>query len=1026
MKQETLLQNTVKDYIDTNDNFNLYHKFCKPKLADMLNSLKLDYSYERAKGNYVYFKNGFGEDVPVLDFVGGFGATFLGHNNPKLKDVIKRCMDQDVPMFTQSALRPAANRLAQKLNELIPAKNNYYCNFSNSGAESVEAAFKHAYKIRLDAIQRKYEEITRGLHDIYHLIEDEKIDIILPKGVKELSKYRDDLDEYNLAQYEKFQNNPVFVAFKGSFHGKTTSALKVTFNKTFREGFEGLSAIRTVFIDLDKPERLKEIVKENEIDFILPEMDGNTLVLRRHPMTCVVAIILEVVLGEGGVKPLPDNTMQCLANMHDELSIPFIIDEIQTGCGRTGCVFGYSETPLASIEPEYVLLSKALGGGIVKIGVTMIKETIYDLDFGFLHTSTFAEDDISCTVALETLRIITENDNFLLKEAKSKGEYLRTQLQKLKIKYPQIVKDIRGKGLMTGLEFHDLSQYGPIFRYAGRQGFISLLVTSYLLNYHQIRVLAPLTTLFKGNPGKKRESVLRIQPPVFITLEEIDRLAKALDETFGIIESNNEFCLMGHLLGAKLTNQERQSPKNIPVLYPELKHQTDFDARIGFIVHITELKHLVDYYLPAFKEYQYENAKLIKWWNKLCRFLEPDVMHRTYIESDGFIIETNFVCVPYFPKYIIKTFSNAKIANNPDVFSKKYLTEIQDKIIDAAILARDLGDERIPTSVVGLGAYTSIVTENGTTMNDFEIPITTGNAYTTALMGQGIVKASEIINIDISESNAAVIGAAGNIGSTISALLSFYCKKIFLIGSGKTDSQIRLKSTINTCLKAILTEIKSQLPSVDNSEEIDLHGLALDIYFKHVFPFLNEGNSKETDKQRVLINTIKTPGLEITDETASILEQLIIENAPNKTNPYFEIRKLDDIKECHIVAIATNSPDGLIKPELVKDGAIVCCASVPSNLSDTFKNQLDKYFVFDGGLAKLPEGNIIDFVGMPKHGMAYGCLCETLLMAFNGQNSSFAKGQINTKQVMKTIELSDIYGFEVGDFRLGDSIISIN
>ena len=740
-------------------------------------------------------------------------------------------------------------------------------------------------------------------------------------------------------------------------------------------------------------------------------------------MTCVVALIMEVVLGEGGVKPLPDNTMQCLANLHDELNIPYIIDEIQTGCGRTGSVFGYAQTPLSSIEPEYVLLSKALGGGIVKIGVAMIKETIYDLDFGFLHTSTFAEDDISCVVALETLRIITENNGFLLKEAKNKGEYLRSELQKLKIKYPQIVKDIRGKGLMTGLEFHDLSQYGPIFRYAGRQGFISLLVTSYLLNYHQIRVLAPLTTLFKGNPGKKRESVLRIQPSVYITLEEIDKLAQALDETFGIVKANNEFCLMGHMIGVELTNQERQSPKKIPVLYPELKHQTDFDARIGFIVHITELKHLVDYYLPAFKSYASKNTNLIKWWNKLCRFLEPDVMHHTYIESDGFIIETNLVCVPYFPKYIIKTFSNAKIENNPDVFAKKYLTEIQDKIMDAAILARDLGDERITTSLVGLGAYTSIVTENGKTINDFEIPITTGNAYTTALMGQGIIKAAEFLNIDISESNAAVIGAAGNIGATISALLSFYCKKIILVGSDRSDSKTRLTNTINICLKAILTEIKTQIASVDNPQEIGLQGIAHDIYSNHVFPFLKKGNSKETAIIRELINDIITPGSEITDESASILEQLIIGNS-TKTNPYFEIGNLENLKECHVVAIATNSPDNMIKPELIKEGAIVCCASVPSNLSDTFKNHLDKYFVFDGGFAKLPEGNVIDFVGMPKQGMAYGCLSETLIMAFNGQNSSFAKGQINIKQVMKTIELSDLYGFEVGDFRLGDTIIN--
>jgi len=743
-------------------------------------------------------------------------------------------------------------------------------------------------------------------------------------------------------------------------------------------------------------------------------------------MTTVVAMILEIILGEGGVKLVPESTLKRLAELHEQINIPYIVDEIQTGCGRTGSVFGYSETPLAAIEPDYILLSKILGGGLTKIGVTMINERVYDLDFGILHTSTFAEDDISCTIAIKTLEILTENDNFLLKEANIKGEYLRQQLSKLKEKFPKIVKDVRGKGLITGLEFQDLSDYGPIYRYAGRQGFISLLVTSYILNYHRIRVLAPLTTLFKGNPGKKRESVLRIQPSVFITNEEINQLVDALDETFNIIDSNNEFCLLGHMLGLDLSENERKYPQKNFIYYPEIKSRFDFDARIGFIVHITELKHLVDYYLPSFKEYTYDKNKLLTWWNKLCRFLEPDVMHRTYIEFDGFIVEANFVCVPYFPKYMIKTYSNARIADESNNFKQKYLLEMQDKIMDAAILARDLGDERVTTSIVGLGAYTSIVTENGTSMNDYEIPITTGNAYTTALMGQAIIKAAEIMSIDINETNAAVVGASGNIGSILCALLSFYCNKITLIGSDKSDSDIRLKHTILYCLKTILIEIKEQLFNVKNNDEISLQGIADEIYKSQIVPFLNKESSIRKDNVRKIISDILNPDVKITFEHAGILNEIIIDNSPIKENQYFKIGKIESLKECQVVAIATNSPERLITPDVVKEGTIVCCASVPSNLDETFKNHLDKYFVFDGGFTKLPEGNTINFVGMPTNGMAYGCLAETLLMAFSGQNSSFAKGELNIKQVMKTIELADTFKFEVGDFRLGDATVDIN
>ena len=108
----------------------------------------------------------------------------------------------------------------------------------------------------------------------------------------------------------------------------------------------------------------------------------------------IVALCLEIVQGEGGIRPVPDDAMEMLAAQHEELEIPFLIDEIQTGCGRTGSFVAYGEGPLSSISPEYVTLSKALGGGLVKIGATLIRDDIYDQSFSILHTSTFAEDEL--------------------------------------------------------------------------------------------------------------------------------------------------------------------------------------------------------------------------------------------------------------------------------------------------------------------------------------------------------------------------------------------------------------------------------------------------------------------------------------------------------------------------------------------------------------------------------------------------------------------------------------------------------
>lgn len=134
---------------------------------------------------------------------------------------------------------------------------------------------------------------------------------------------------------------------------------------------------------------------------------------------------------------------------------------------------------------------------------------------------------------------------------------------------------------------------------------------------------------------------------------------------------------------------------------------------------------------------------------------------------------------------------------------------------------------------------------------------------------------------------------------------------------------------------------------------------------------------------------------------------------------------LDDIGLSDIVVIATNSVDPeLVRPEMVKEGAIVCCASLPSNISSRFDSLQDTYRSFDGGLAKLPEDSTIDFVGMPGDQMAFGCLSETLLLGFDGQNHSFCKGELTTDQVYRTIELAKQYHFDLGELTLHNTKVT--
>jgi predicted amino acid dehydrogenase len=128
---------------------------------------------------------------------------------------------------------------------------------------------------------------------------------------------------------------------------------------------------------------------------------------------------------------------------------------------------------------------------------------------------------------------------------------------------------------------------------------------------------------------------------------------------------------------------------------------------------------------------------------------------------------------------------------------------------------------------------------------------------------------------------------------------------------------------------------------------------------------------------------------------------------------------LDAVHDADIVMVATSSPESkLIGPDTVRRGAIVSCASVPSNLSAAFHDHLDDYLVFDGGLARLPGGQVVDCVGLPSGGLAFGCFSETVLLGLAGTDRSFARGAITPEQVRYVLQLAREHQFTLGELTL--------
>jgi acetylornithine/succinyldiaminopimelate/putrescine aminotransferase/predicted amino acid dehydrogenase len=921
-----------------------YYDHCKPKLADLLRSLGLDKSYTRAEGCTLWTDGG----QPVIDFIGGFGAAIAGHNHPQLVNCLVSALFANVPVHAQASVRSASGRLAARLSDLIPGNDDYVGCFTNSGTESVEAALKHAFKVHFDKVTLEYERISRILNDFYYAADESPSEIVVPGG-KTLIDFRDDLDDYNLAQFEHFQDHPAVIAFKGAFHGKTTSSLKVTFNKSYRESFQGLSSIDTVFIDPADVARIPGIVREKKCVFYYPVLNGSQVELRPAEITTVIAVLFEPILGEGGIVPLPDRTLQYLADNHEIFAIPYIVDEIQTGCGRTGTFFAYEQTALATISPEYVLLSKALGGGLVKIGATLIRKNIYDHDFGILHTSTFGEDDLSALVASAFLDLLFENDGMMLQNIRAKGDKLKGRLQQLHSEFPSIIREVRGRGLMLAVEFTDLASRSPFFRLSGKQGVLSLLVASYLLHHHGIRLLAPLTTMLKGNPGKKRASTVRIQPSALLEDEHVDALITGLREVLHVIDRNDEYGLIGHLLGYDVSAGERSWSPRYPNAWPAREQVRHLDSRTGFIIHPTSLATLKAYFFPSFADHSVDDERLRGWWNRIARFLEPVHVKSDYISSNDFVIENNLVLVPYLPEYLMRP------------KSAHLNKEVRDKIQDAVTVAKELGDDNIPLTMVGLGAFTSIVTNNGLTINDYEMAITSGNAFTVALTILGIKEAVRARHKHWSQVSVAVVGANGSIGQATARVLAPQVGRLVLVGSSRGDSLARLQLTRRLCIDDVLRAARS-----------------------------NDG-----------------PGMA----------------TPGDARPIEATTDMSALADVDVVVIATNSTDAaLIRPSMVRPDAIVCCSSVPSNLHADFAHAPGT-LTFAGGLARLPEDSEINFVGLPANGMTFGCLAETLLLGFEGYNHSFTKGVLHPSRVETTMAWAESYGFTLGPLTLDDKVV---
>ena len=326
-----------------------------------------------------------------LDCNAGVAVCSTGHCHPEVVAAIQKQVSELIHLCGTDFYYRHMPELGKKLNEICPIEGPTKTHFANSGAEAIETALKVA---------------------MYHT------------------------------------RRQKFIAFYGSFHGRTLGALSLTSSKKAqRLGFMR-QALDVVHIPY--PNKFRHFVTDLPTDEATVTRDVINWIEKKlfqttTPPEEVAGIVLEVVQGEGGYIPAPTAFVKELRRICDLHGIMLIVDEVQSGMGRTGKMFALDHHP--GVKADIVCLAKGLGSGM-PIGACTARADIMDWHKG-AHASTFGGNPVALTAALKTIELL---EGGLVENSREVGAYLEAGLNRLKDKY-DCIGDVRGLGMMLGVEF---------------------------------------------------------------------------------------------------------------------------------------------------------------------------------------------------------------------------------------------------------------------------------------------------------------------------------------------------------------------------------------------------------------------------------------------------------------------------------------------------------------------------------------------------------------------------------------------
>lgn len=722
----------------------------------------------------------------------------------------------------------------------------------------------------------------------------------------------------------------LILSTKNSFHGKTLGALSATGNRGYQEVFGA------------------PIAGFQHIEY------GNLVALENYLRASAhetAAFILEPIQGEGGIVEPPPGYLRAVQELCTEYEVLTIFDEIQTGLGRTGTMFACEKE---QVTPDIMVLAKALGGGLIPIGAVLCKDEVYTEDFGLKHSSTFAGNTLGARVGLAVLQELTADDGALLREITEKGKALKSGLGEIASAYPHIVSQIRGQGLMLGIEFNNsrLPYAQSLLGVMAEQEMLTPMISSYLLNVEKLRVA----------PTLNGASVIRIEPPLIITDTQIEQIISGIERVVRRLAERNTAAFLGHLVGYNVDLSSAQEEKSIVV------HRVDKqegDGHFAFLVHPVDLQNYSEFdeSLAVLSQEQLQN--LSSRWSDL---VEPFVVSSTRIVDElGQSAYGEFICVPRTADQLL--------ALEPEDATREIARAVE------------LGVER-GAQIVGLGAYTSVVTMGGRRVLPYtDAALTTGNSYTVVSGVEAILTAAEKVGVELSSVTGAVVGAGGAIGKALALLMSEQVKNLILIGNPNRPDKSYYR------MSKVAVEI------VQHLRKLATEG--------HVFPENSLG--------------AYVAGLENwPNQTASLATWIeYVQDLSGKGLPLvITVDSKTHLPQADVIMVATSSLETLITPDVLKWGALVCDMSRPSNVSPEVMERRPDVLVIDGGVVAVPNKPDLGWNFGFELGDAFACMSETMILALEKQYENTSLGaDLNLGQLKMIQELAQKQGFTLAGFR---------